>query len=83
MGTDGFKVNTMFLTDSNGKTIKFSDCVRVVLESEEFIDEKQDEPIIRFNEPSSISFTCKLSFRNRVKIFGFWRTVKNLFKRRK
>lgn len=83
MGPYGFglETGTLYLTDFDGNEVKFDGVIGAVAESVRYAED--DISIIRLNEPSSITLHCKLSFRNRVRLFGFWRTVKNLFRRKK
>jgi hypothetical protein len=72
---------TLYFIKQNGEKVEVSVCE--ALEPINWTEDEMSVPLKFINEPTEVTFTCKLSFRSRVKLFGFWRTVKSLFRRKR
>ena len=76
-----FGSGTLYITDTEGNITKLGEGIP------EFSPESisSDVEILKTVKPTDtaeFTVTLKLSFRKRVKLFGFWNTVKAIFKRR-
>lgn len=77
-----FTPGTLYITDEDGnkKPLGNVDTIDFMADIPEC-----DCPIIRYEGDYTMNITCNLTFRSRVKLFGFWNTIramiKSLFKR--
>lgn len=71
----------LYFIDFDGREIEVS--VGEVVEEPKFAEDEMVVPFSFNQEPLEFTFTCKLSFRQRVKLFGFWPVFKSLFRRNK
>lgn len=78
-----FGPGTLYITDEDGNMRPLGTVGTI-----DFMGDipKCDHPILRYEGDYTMNITCDLTFKTRVKLFGFWNTIramiKSAFKRR-
>ena len=72
-----FGPGSLYITDEDGNKRPLGDVGTIELISDRY---QNDIPIKRYEGDYTFNATVNLTFRGRVKLFGFWNTIKTMIR---
>lgn len=72
-----FGPGIMYISDEDGNKVPLGKVDNI-----DFMADipNSDFPIIRYEGDYTMNITCNLTFRSRVKLFGFWNTIRAMIR---